>query len=188
MKVTNAFAQLFAILAFLTLGSLMIIVSLHLLAFNDAILKVQEIYQSSWRSVQVGVVGLVFIVLGLAFAKMLVKAGRPNEAVFFQSEIGPMVVSSSTLGNVAAKAVKHFPLVKSVKVKVNLIGKSVEIKLRLVLWSGGHVSTVLSEIQQEVQQRVKRLLGPDNPLIVICDVRGIEESSSEIQDLEALRK
>ena len=45
MKVANAFAQLFAILAFLTLGSLMIIVSLHLLAFDDAILKVQEIIQ-----------------------------------------------------------------------------------------------------------------------------------------------
>lgn len=187
MKVTNAFAQLFAILAFLTLGSLMIIVSLHLLAFNDAILKVQEIYQSSWRSAQVGVVGLVFIVLGLAFAKMLVKAGRPNEAVIFQSEIGPMVVSSSTLANAAARAVKRFPLVKNVKVKVNLIGRNVEIKLRLVLWAGGHVSTVLSELQSEVQQRVKRLLGPDNPLTVICDVKGIEESGAKAQDLEALR-
>lgn len=188
MKATSAFAQIFAIFAFLTLGSLMIIVSLHLLAFNDAILEVQEIYQSSWRSVQVGVVGLVFIVLGLAFAKMLVKAGRPNEAVFFQSAIGPMVVSTSTLGNVAMKAAKHFPLVKSVKVKVNLSGKSVEIKLRLVLWAGGHISTVLSGLQQEVQQRVKRLLGPDNPLTVTCDVKGIEESGAGAQDLEALQR
>ena len=188
MKVTNAFAQLFAILAFLTLGSLMIIVSLHLLAFDDALLKVQEIYQSSWRSVQVGVVGLVFIILGLAFAKMLVKAGRPNEAIIFQSEIGPMVVSSGTLANAAAKAVKNSSLVKSVKVKVNLLGRNVEIKLRLVLWAGGHVSTVLSELQQEVQQRLKRLLGPDNHLTVICDVKGIEEAGSGLQDLEALRK
>ena len=62
MKVTSALAQLFAIFSFLTLGSLMIIVSLHLLAFDDAILKLQEIYQNPWRSVQVGVVGLVFII------------------------------------------------------------------------------------------------------------------------------
>ncbi len=178
MKVANAFAQIFAIFAFLTLGSLMIIVSLHLLAFDDAILKIQEIYQSSWRSVQVGVVGLVFIVLGLAFAKMLVKAGRPNEAVFFQSEIGPMVVSVNTLGSTAVKAVRRFPLVKSVKAKVFITGKNVEIKLRLVLWAGGHVPTVLSELQQEVQQRVKRLLGSENPLVVICDVKGIDETES----------
>ena len=188
MKVASAFAQLFAILAFLTLGSLMIIVALHLLAFDDAILKVQEIYQSSWRSVQVGVVGLIFIALGLAFAKMLVKAGRPNEAVIFQSEVGPMVVSAGTLGNAAAKAIKHFPLVKNVKVKVNIIGKNVEIKLRLVLWAGGHVPTVLSELQQGVQQRVKRLLGSENQLIVICDVKGIDEAGTSLQDLENLRK
>ena len=43
MKASNAFAQIFAVFAFLTLGSLMIIVSFHLLAFDDAILKIQEI-------------------------------------------------------------------------------------------------------------------------------------------------
>ncbi len=185
MKVTTAFTQIFAIVAFLTLGSLMIIVSLHILAFDDAILKIQEIYQSSWRSVQVGVVGLVFIILGLAFTKMLVKAGRPNEAIFFHSEIGPMVVSANTLGNTAVKAVKRFPLVKSVKAKVYITGKNVEIKLRLVLWTGGHVPAVLSELQQEVQLRVKRLLGPENPLVVICDVKGIDDAGSGIQDLGA---
>jgi hypothetical protein len=183
MKVANAFSNIFAIFAFLTLGSLMIIVSLHLLAFNDAILKIQEIYQSPWRSAQVGVVGLVFIVLGLAFAKMLVKAGRPNEAVFFQSEIGPMVVSAHTLGSTAVKAVKRFPLVKSVKAKIHIIGKNVEIKLRLVLWTGGHVTTVLSELQQEVQQRVKRLLGPENHLILICDVKGIDDAGAGLQEI-----
>lgn len=181
MKVSNAFAQIFAIFALLTLGSLMILVSLHLLAFNDAILKVQEIYQSSWRSAQVGVVGLVLIVLGLAFAKMLVKAGRPNEAVFFQSEIGPMVVSAGTLGSTAVKAAKRFPLVKSVKAKVLITGKNVEIKLQLVLWTGGHVPAVLSELQQEVQQRVKRLLGAENSLTVICDVKGLEEAEGMLR-------
>lgn len=188
MKVANAFAQLFAILAFLTLGSLMIIVALHLLAFDDALLKVQEIYQSPWRSAQVGVVGLVFIVLGLAFAKILVKSGRPNEAVIFQTEAGPMVVSAGALANAAGKAVKRFPFVKSVKTKVNILGKNIEIKLRLVLWAGGHVPAILSELQQEVQQRVRRLLGVENQLIVICDVKGIEEAASNLQDPAVLQK
>ncbi len=188
MKVANAFAQLFAILAFLTLGSLMIIVALHLLAFDDAILKVQEIYQSSWRSVQVGVVGLVFIVLGLAFAKILVKSGRPNEAIIFRTEAGPMVVSAGAIGNAAAKAVMRFPLVKSVKVKVNILGKNIEVKLHLVLWSGGHVPAILSELQQEAQQRVKRLLGAENQLIVICDVKGIDAAASNSQDPAILKK
>ena len=182
MKVGNAVAQLFAIFSFLTLGSLLIIVSVHLLAFEDAILKVQEIYQDPWRSVQVGIVGLVFIVLGLAFSKILVKSGRPNEAVIFQSEAGPMVVSAGTIESASLKAIKHLTLVKQAKVKVDINGKDVAIKVRLVLWAGGHVPTLLSELQGEVQTRVKRLLGAENQLTVTCDVRGIEDVGSVSAD------
>ncbi len=188
MKVGNAVAQLFAIFSFLTLGSLLIIVSVHLLAFEDAILKVQEIYQDPWRSAQVGIVGLVFIILGLAFSKILVKAGRPNEAVIFQSEAGPMVVSSRTLENAALKAVKHLTLIKKAKVKVDITGRDVEIKLRLILWAGAQVPSLLSELQQEVQTRVKRLLGAENQLKVTCDVRGIEEAGAASLDVMTTNK
>lgn len=187
MKVTNAFAQLFAIFSFLTLGSLFIIVSLHLLAFDDAILKIQEIYQDPWRSVQVGVVGLMLIVLGLVFSKSLVKSTRPNEAVIFQSEVGPMVVSTGVLQNSALKAIKQFTLVKSAKVKVNLNGKNVELKLRLVLWTGNQVTELLSEIQAAVLARAKRLLGAENKVTVICDVKGIEETETISRETENAR-
>lgn len=182
MKVGNAVAQLFAIFSFLTLGSLLIIVSLHLLAFDDAILKLQEIYQDPWRSVQVGVVGLVFIVLGIAFSKMLVKAGRPNEAVIFRSDAGPVVVSAGAIDNAARKTLKRFPLVKNAKIKIDITGKDVHVKLRLILWSGIPVPTLLAELQQEVQARVKRLLGEENQVVVTCDVKGIEESETNFEN------
>jgi hypothetical protein len=35
---------------------------------------------------------------------------------------------------------------------------------------------------------VKRLLGPENPLVVICDVKGIEDAGSELQELGVLQK
>jgi hypothetical protein len=182
MKVTSAFAQLFAIFSFLTLGSLMIIVSLRLLAFDDAILKLQEIYQSPWRSVQVGVVGLVFIILGINFSKTLVKSGRPNEAVIFHSEIGPMVVSASAIEMAALKAIKHFTLVKKARIKINISGKDVEVKLRLKLWAGGSVPSILGELQEAVSSRVGRLLGPENQVTVTCDVKGMEDSESSVQE------
>ncbi|OQA56357.1 MAG: hypothetical protein BWY42_01029 [Candidatus Omnitrophica bacterium ADurb.Bin277] len=184
MKVTNAFAQLLSIFSFLTLGSLLIMVSLRLLAFDDAILKLQEIYQSPWRSAQIGGLGLVFIILGLAFSKSLVKSGRPNEAVIFQSPIGTMVVSSSAIETAALKAVKHFSLVKTAKAKINISGKNVEVKLRLTLWSGSPVPPLLAELQQEVLAKVTRLLGEDNEVTVTCDVKGFEESESLFRPTE----
>ena len=161
---------------------------MHLLAFEDAILKVQEIYQDPWRSAQVGIVGLVFIILGLAFSKILVKSGRPNEAVIFQSEAGPMVVSARTIENAALKSIKHLTLVKKANAKVDITGRDVEIKMRLILWAGGHVPALLSELQQEVQVRVKRLLGTENQLKVTCDVRGIDEVGTPSLDGVATQK
>ena len=182
MKVTTAFAQLFTVFFFLTLGSLLIIVSLHLLAFDDAILKLQEIYQSPWRSVQVGIVGLMLIILGIMYSKSLVKSVRPNEALIFQSEIGPMVVSMSALEGTALKAVKQFTLVKSAKVKVNLIGKNVELKLRLVLWTSHDVTSLLAEIQSAVLKKIQRLLGPENQATVVCDIKGFDETRTDHQE------
>lgn len=179
MKVVNAFAFFLAVFAFLMLGSLLIIVSLHLLSFEDAILKVQEVYQNPWRSLQFGIVGLVFIALGLMFAKMLVKEGRPNEAIIYHGEAGLAVVSTTTIESTAFKAVRHFPLVKSARVKVTIAGKNVEMRIRLQLWSGGDVPAILAELQEEVSRRVKRLLGPENQLVITCDVRSIEEAGAK---------
>jgi len=184
MKVAHAFAQLLAVFSFLTLGSLLIIVSLHLLAFDDAILKLQEIYQDPWRSVHVGIVGLMLIVLGLVFSKALVKSVRPNEALIFQSEIGPMVVSTSAIESSALKAIKQFTLVKSTRVKINLAGKNVEVKLRLVLWTSNQVTSLLSEIQSAVLKRVQRLLGPENIVTVTCDIKGVEETETLFRETE----
>ena len=182
MKVTNAVAQLFAVFSFLTFGSLLIIVSLHLLAFDDAILKIQEIYQDPWWSVQVGAVGLMMIILGLVFSKTLVKSVRPNEALIFQSEVGPMVVSTGVLESSALKAVRQFTLVKSAKVKVNINGKNVELKLRLVLWTSNQVTALLTEVQNAVLERVKKLLGAENQVTVTCDVKGIEDSEPLVRE------
>jgi len=95
MKVFNFFIFVFAIFSFLTLGSLMLIVALHILSVEDALLKVREVYADGWMSLQTGFLGLLFITVGLAFTKMLVKKGREQDAVIVQSEMGPIVVSSN---------------------------------------------------------------------------------------------
>ena len=79
MKVVNAFTTVFATLAFLTLGSLLLMVALHLLAVQDAIYRIQEIYSNPWKSIQTGALGLLFILVGLASAKAFIKGGRDSE-------------------------------------------------------------------------------------------------------------
>src|SRR3989338_7417138 len=111
MKVMNAFAQVFAIFAFLTLGSLLILVALHILSLEDALFKVREVYEDPAKSLQSGMSGTLFIFVGLIFSKMLLKKGRHSEAIIFQSEIGQMVVSVKAIEDVVKKVLKRFHIV-----------------------------------------------------------------------------
>lgn len=181
MKVVNAFATLFAVLAFLTLGSLMVMVSLHLLSLDDALLKVQEIYNNPWRSLQIGMVGFMFIFVGLAFAKMLIKRSRQTEALVFQGELGLIVVSATAIEDIVKKVLKRFHLVKEWKTKITIDERDVEIKLRCVLWAGGDVPSLLSTVQQEIQGRLRKILGPESQIEIFCDVIRIEESELDVE-------
>jgi uncharacterized alkaline shock family protein YloU len=184
MKVINVFAQLFAIFAFLTLGSLLIIVAFHILSLEDALAKIQELYASPWQSVKTGFVGLFFIFLGILFSKMLLKTGRTAEVIIFQSEMGPIVVSIAAMEDVTKKVLKRFHLLKDFRIKTAIQGKSIDMKLRLVLWSGGNVPELLREIQEQVLSRVKKLVGADYRLEVNCDVQRIEDHEVVLDEEE----
>lgn len=182
MKALNLFAQAFTIFAFLTLGSLLIIVAFHILAFDDAITQVTTIYDSSWHSFQTGIVGFVFILTGLGYTRSLIKKRRQEEALIYQSEIGPIVVSITAIEDVVRKVLKHFHLIKEWRVKTLIQGKDVEIKLRLVLWSGARIQALLTEVQEEVRQRVRKILGGENKLEILCDVHRIEDHELGLQE------
>ena len=182
MKVVNAFTAVFATLAFLTLGSLLLMVALHLLAAQDAIYRIQEIYSNPWKSIQAGALGLLFILVGLASAKAFIKGGRDSEVIIFQGDIGPIVISSLTIEDIVKKILKRFSLIKEWKTKTLIDGRNVEIRLRLVLWSGSDVPALLNSIQQEIRDRLRKILGSEGQLEIRCDVIRIEESQMDLRE------
>jgi hypothetical protein len=175
MKALSLFAQVFTIFAFLTLGSLLLIVAFHILVLDDAITQISAVYDSSWKSFQASIVGFVFIAVGLGYTRALIKKRRQEEALIYQSEIGPIVVSITAIEDVVRKVLKHFHLIKEWKVKTVIRDNDVEIKLRLVLWSGARIQALLTEVQEEVRQRVRKILGGENRLEILCDVHRIED-------------
>ena len=112
----------------------------------------------------------------------LVKKGREADAVIVRSERGAIVVSVTVMEDAVKKVLKRFNLAKNFKIKTLIRSKNVSILLRLTLWSGGRVPELLSEIQREVYQRVKRLLGDENKLQVACDVVKIENHEPNLHE------
>ncbi|MBU3758714.1 MAG: alkaline shock response membrane anchor protein AmaP [Candidatus Omnitrophica bacterium] len=184
MKVVNVFAQIFAIFAFLTLGSFFLIVAFHVLSLEDALFKVREVYQNPTQSFHLGFLGFVFIVFGIIFSRKLVKKGRGQDAIIYQGESGPMVVSVNAIEDILRKVLKKFHLVKDWRAKTIIQGKDLEIRLRLVLWAGGGVPVLLAAIQDEISERLKKMLGTDNRFEILCDVQRIEDHEAEPQGQE----
>ena len=182
MKVVNAFSHIFATFAFLTLGSLLVLVAIHLLSFEDAVMRLQELYTNPAQAFKTGALGFLFISVGLIFAKTLVKSGRESDAIIVQSEMGPIVISALALEDVARKVVKKFHLVKECRIKAFIHGKRVDMKLRFHLWSGSHVPELLAEIQEQIRLRVKKIIGAETRLDIHCDVQRIEDHELDLTE------
>lgn len=184
MKVFNFFAHIFAIFSFLTLGSLLIIVGLHILSLEHAVMKIHQVYASPWKSMQALLIGSLFIAVGLAFTRMLLKKGK-TDAIIIQSERGPIVVSANAIEDVTRKVLKRFHLIKDGRVSTTLRNKEVSLTLRLVLWSGSNVQELLAEIQEEIRARLRKFLGPEAKIEIKCDVQRIEDHEAETERVES---
>lgn len=174
MRPFNAFIKLFTIFAFLTLGSFFILLSLHLLSLEDAMMKLQLIYSDSWESLRVGLTGILFVTVGLSLARNFIKYGREEEILLIHSESGPIVVSIHAIDDIARKTLKKFHLVKDAKVRTVIRGNKVAVQLRLVLWSMGRMGDLLASIQEDVRSRVKKVVGDETDLEIRCEVREIQ--------------
>ncbi len=183
MKVFNFFAHVFTIFAFLTLGSLFMIFGIHLLSMDDAILRIQEIYASPWKSIQAIMMGFLFITIGLTFAKNLVKRSKVD-AIILQSELGPIVISSQAIEDVTRKVLKRFHLIKETKIHAEIHHKDIEVRIKLILWSGGKVQELITEIQEEARTRLLKLVGKNTPIEITCDIQKIEDHETDHAQIE----
>lgn len=175
MKVVNVFIQILAIFAFLTIGSLMIIVSLHVLTMEDALLKVQEIYEDPWRSLQMGVTGVLFIFVGLMFAKALVKRVRRDDDVVLYGKWGYVTVSIRAIDDLVRKALRKFDVVREMQIEMDVDGNRLKIVANLAVLAGWNLPELINTIQNDLSERLSKMLGGGVELELIVNIIKIIE-------------
>jgi len=159
MKVINVFIQVFAIFAFLTIGSLMIIVSLHVLTMEDALLKIQELYENPWDSFQMGTTGILFIFVGLIFAKTLVKKVRRDDDVVLYGKWGYVTVSIRAIDDLVRKGLRKFDVVRDIQLETEVEANRLKIVANLSVLSGWNLPELINTIQKELADRLGKMLG-----------------------------
>lgn len=175
MKVVHFFIHIFSVLVYLTIGSLLVIMALHIVSMDDVFVAVREVYGGFWNAAQAFGIGVLFIVIGLAFAKLLILRARSDDSLVYQSDMGRITVSLDAVEDIAKKAVKKFLVVKECKVKTNLHDSELEIILKLTLWSSLNIPDLIRDVQEEVRQKLSRVLGMEYPLQIKAEVLKVEE-------------
>ncbi|OGW84358.1 MAG: hypothetical protein A3C35_01655 [Omnitrophica bacterium RIFCSPHIGHO2_02_FULL_46_11] len=181
MKLINIFIQIFATFAFLTIGSLMIIVSLHVLTMEDALLKVQEIYENPWQALQMGVTGIFFIFSGLIFAKGLVKKARRNDDVILYGKWGYVTVSIKAIDDLVRKSLKKFDVVREMKIETDIDGNRLKITANLSVLAGWNLPELVNTVQTELTERLMRMLGGGVELELIVNIIKIIEQPAILE-------
>lgn len=175
MKVVHFFIHVFSVLVYLTIGSLLMIMSLRIVSMADVLNAVQEVYGNFWSGFQALVLGCLFICVGLAFAKILIARSRSEDTLVYQSSMGRITVSLSAIEDIARKALKKFLVIKDCKVKTNLEDAELKMILRLTLWSALNIPDLVREVQEEVRQKLARVLGMEYPMEIKAEVVKVEE-------------
>ena len=175
MKIINVFVQIFAIFTFLTIGSLMIIVSLHVLSMEDALLKIQEVYEDPWQSFQMGITGILFIFVGLLFAQGLVKKARRDDELVLYGKWGYMSVSVRTIDDLVRKVLRRFDVVRDVQIQTDVDGSRLKIAANLSVLEGWNLPELIHTIQNDLSERLSKMLGGGVELELIVNVIKIVE-------------
>jgi uncharacterized alkaline shock family protein YloU len=149
--------------------------ALHIVSMEDVFVAVREVYGGFWNAAQTFGIGVLFVVIGLAFAKLLIMRARSDDSLVYQSEMGRITVSLDAVEDIAKKAVKKFLVVKECKVKTNLQDSELEIVLKLTLWSSLNIPDLIRDVQEEVRQKLSRVLGMEYPLQIKAEVLKVED-------------
>ena len=181
MKAVQLFVQLFAIFAFLTIGSLMIIVSFHVLTMEDALLKVQEVYEDPWQSFQMGSTGLLFVVVGLVFSKSFVKNFRRDDEIALYGKWGYVTVSIGAIDDLVRRVLRKFDVVRDMQVDTDIEGNRLKIVCNLAVLAGWNLPELIHSIQSQLEERLSKMFGGGIELSLVVNViKIIEEESRKV--------
>jgi uncharacterized alkaline shock family protein YloU len=173
MKVVNAFINIFSVFVFLTLGSFLVIVAFQIVSQEEALRAVTEVYAEPLRTLQAGLIGLLFIIVGLTFAKILLKSTRGDDVLIFHGENGTITVAAKAIEDLVAKVVRKFSAVKESKIKTVIRDHSLSLRIKLIVWSGVLIPEITREVQSEVKQRLERMLGLSERTEILVNVQKV---------------
>ncbi|PIQ87225.1 MAG: hypothetical protein COV74_01505 [Candidatus Omnitrophica bacterium CG11_big_fil_rev_8_21_14_0_20_45_26] len=174
MKFLNFLIDIVGVFTFLTIGSLMLIVAFQILPMEDALIKLQMIYEVGFERIRFALTGIFLILLGLSLARVLIKKSKAEDDFFaVDGDVGRITVTFSTINQLSQKVLKSFDYIRHPVLTSRYLNGLLKVEIKAPMVVGQDLEKVRKQIEAEISQRIKKVLKCELPIEVRLKFSGL---------------
>ena len=152
--------MIFGTIVFLMAGCFLFFgVFVGLSAIDDVFKDIERLYA---HRVLAGVIGSIFLSIGYISVKLLIKNSTKDEVFIVERRGGHTSIAISAIEDVIKLRLKKYSNVKKYRIKPNVKNKTLNVSVNLVITSLKPSANVIDEIQTDLLNKIKNLIGSDS--------------------------
>ncbi len=168
-------------LLMLGVGILLLLLSINALSPEQWAELLSVTSETASYRVTVGVIGGIFVILGILAPYRVEKRIKKNRTIAFQNPDGEVTVSLSAIEEYIRKIAKGISGIKDVSSRVDISRKGIDIVTGVTISAAANIPEVTERIQKEVKNKVQGMLGVEEQINMKMHVKRIARGVREAE-------
>ncbi len=184
MNIFKSLIILLYLALYLVIGGALIILALNIFSLDQIIEGVNFLYSDQNLKLAMGVIGIMFILIGILSAQISFGKMQREKTIAFENPDGQVVVSLTAIEDFIKRMVKEMPQVKELKSTVTAGKKGIDVISRATLFSDSNIPEITEKIQSMIKTKLLEMLGIEEAISIKIHVakllhRGGKEEITE---------
>lgn len=164
-------------LLLLSVGAVLVLLSLNILVAAKLIETVNVIVQNPAYQITGTVIGVIIMLIGVIAPYRLEKRIKRNRFISFQNPDGEVTISLSAVEDYIHKIAKSIPGIKDVRSHVSSGKKGINVITDVSISASTNIPEVTERIQMEVKNKVQSMLGIEESINIRMNIKKIAKGS-----------
>ncbi len=178
MRLFIRLAVFFYILVICVIGFTALLVLAHFVDFNQYLDFLEFIYLNGKASTVAGVIVASTMLLGLAFARIILGRQEQERLIHFDNPLGRVTISLAALEDLIRRLAIHMPQVKEIRPDIVSTKKGLDVDIRLVLRSDVNIPEMTANMQDIIKRKVQDVIGSEERVNIRVHVIKIASETS----------
>mgnify|MGYP001248070231 CR=1 FL=1 len=159
MNFFRGIISLLYLLIYVLIGGALIVLSLGIFSAEEIASGVQYLYSSPNVKLAAGVLGLLFVLIGLISVRATFRRMKREKTIAFENPDGQVVVSLAAIEDFIKRIVKQLPQVKELKSAVTAGKRGITVVSKATLFSDSNIPETTEKIQSMIKGKLLEMLG-----------------------------